>query len=110
MASRIGNDRVNAGYYNNIGNESGAYANLGDLAVRAGLANMNNSPEFYAGAYSRNPMFSGLPTYEGSFNTPLGQVGLQGGYLEDSAGIRGSYTPNAQAQTMAKALLSLLGR
>lgn len=115
---RVGDDRANAGYFNMTSpidgyREAAAYAHLGDLGLRGGAVSQNRdqaTPEFYASAMYDNPALYGLPSYEGSYNTPLGQIGLQAGMLEDTPGIRGSYVPNDKAQAYAQALLSLLGR
>ena len=115
---RIGNDTVNAGYFNsqNPINEAGAYLNLGNFGIRGGVMGDNSltpmsAPEYYAMAAMDSPALYNMPTYEGALNTPIGQFGLQAGGLEDAAGVRGSYTPNANAQQVAAEVLkALLGR
>lgn len=110
---RVGNDNVNAGYFSGgetpWGRESGAYAHLGDLGLNSGVYQGQN-PEYYASAFYDKPALYNMPSFEGSVNTPIGQFGLDAGGMADNFGVRGSYQPNTQAQTMARALLSLLGR
>lgn len=118
FGNRVGNNNASAGYvyYSNPQEkfkDASAYAHLGDLGLYGGVMNRNtdyNNPEAYAEATFDNPALYGLPAYEKSINTPLGQIGLQAGMLEDTPGIRGSYVPNDKAQAYAQALLSLLGR
>ena len=107
---RVGNDRVNAGTYK-AKDESGVYAHLGDYGAHISKYNEPTGPEYYAGAYvPGDPITSGLPAYDRSFNTPIGEFGIQAGNLVDAIGVSGSYMPNQQTQTYVNALLSLLGR
>lgn len=89
----------------------GAYTNVGNNVVNAGMWNKSGQdPKLYA-AYNWGVNAPGefrLPTFNFKMPTPMGNYSV--GTNDGNPNIFTTYQPNAQAQTMARALLSLLGR
>ena len=92
------------GYYKNADGDRTYFANLLDMAARAGVKPNNDGSNSYYGLLAL-PDSARSFNAEGSLNTPLGD--LKYAPVEDAPGMYASFTPN---NYYIQALKNLLGR